>query len=180
MRFFHCHHGVAAVEMAIIFPILICIYIFTYEIANIYSFSKRITRVAGSIGDIVAQENSINNRYLDNFSLLAKATMYPYSYNSINHKISIKIVGYWIDDRSVIHRKWFWSSDKSSSSNCKIPDSMIDNSVFIVCSDVSGSYPYTIFPKDFSPSYIKDIKINRTFYYRQRLGEIITCYDCIN
>ena len=47
--------GAGAIEFAILFPVLIMLYIGAFEITIGLSVSKRVTRAAGTIADIVTQ-----------------------------------------------------------------------------------------------------------------------------
>ncbi|MBY7649493.1 MAG: hypothetical protein C4617_03150 [Candidatus Liberibacter europaeus] len=173
LRFPRCQDGVAAIEMAIIFPVLLLIYIATYEIIMMYSYSKRVTRVASSVGDIVSQETNINTQYLNNFSFLAKATMFPY----VKKNVSISVVGYWIDKDKRVSVKWKWPANTPDFKD-SIPPSMIDESTFLVRSSASAEYGFHVFSSNLLPSKLSTITIDKVYYYRQRLGDQILCSNC--
>lgn len=125
-RFFCRKNGVAAIEMALIFPVLLIIYIGVYEITLMYSFSKRLTRVASYVGDMVAQEAIINQKFLRSFNNFLDATMLPYRLQ----KRTIAITGYWIDEKNQVKRMWYWPADSGSIKD-DIPKSIMDRSFYV-------------------------------------------------
>ncbi|MBA5723584.1 TadE/TadG family type IV pilus assembly protein [Candidatus Liberibacter sp.] len=174
-RMIRCENGVAGIEMAIILPLLLIIYMGTYQITILYSTSKRMTRIASSIGDFVAQEVSINSTYLNNLKRFAESVMLPYKINDL----SITVSGYWIDDKGVATRQWLLSSNSHPSAVSKSsppPSTIADKNTFVVCSEVFMKHPVDFFMT--TPSVM--IPLKSVYYYRQRLGQKVVCIgrDC--
>ncbi|ACT57044.1 TadE/TadG family type IV pilus assembly protein [Candidatus Liberibacter asiaticus] len=174
LRFLSRENGVVAVEMAIILPILLLIYMAVYEITMLYTLSKRLTRFASHMGDMVAQETSINKQYLQGFENFLRATMYPY--RTPNH--SIIVTGYWLDNKQIVRKMWNWSSSNVKVEREDIPASIKDASTFIVRAEVSINYRTLVFSKILPDSLKGDIVLRKVYYYRQRLGDQIVCRDC--
>ncbi|MEG8099182.1 TadE/TadG family type IV pilus assembly protein [Candidatus Liberibacter brunswickensis] len=174
LRFFSMVDGVAAIEMAFIFPVLLLIYLSVFEITMLYTFSKRLTRVSSYIGDIVAQETLVSKQYFQGFKKFSDATMYPY----VNNDCSINISGYWIDKNKKSLEKWHWSSGTvNNKQNLDIPYSIKDYSTFIVRAEVSMTY-HPIILSIILPKNLDNIVFDKVFYYRQRLGDEVVCKDC--
>ncbi|CAL9914353.1 Pilus assembly protein [Candidatus Liberibacter solanacearum] len=171
-RFFCRKNGIAAIEMALIFPVLLIVYIVVYEITLMYSFSKRLTRVASYVGDMIAQETIINQKFLYSFNTFLDATMLPYR---LKQK-TIAITGYWVDEKNQVKRMWYWPADSGSIKD-DIPKSIIDPSTFIVRASVSTKY-HMVLETPLLPFTSSDIDMNKVYYYRQRLGDQIECKDC--
>lgn len=64
-RFLLARRGVAAVEFALILPIMLLVYIGTVEASALISMDRRVQTVAGSVGDLVArQQKSVTSAEL--------------------------------------------------------------------------------------------------------------------
>ncbi|AKK20334.1 TadE/TadG family type IV pilus assembly protein [Candidatus Liberibacter africanus] len=175
LRFLSRKNGVAAIEMAFIFPVLLLIYFSVFEITMLYSLSKRLTRVASNIGDMIAQESSIDKSYLEDFEKLLTSTMYPYIFNDC----SIMITGYWVDSDKKVTKKWSWSSPNIGITVKEdVPNSIKDYSSFVVRTEVTMKYQTFLMSRIFPNSLNGIIPLDKVFYYRQRLGGEVICRDC--
>jgi hypothetical protein len=68
MRFGHASEGVAAVEFALILPLLLFLYIGTMEASSLIIMDRRVQTVAGTLGDLVARSNKeITTAELNNY-----------------------------------------------------------------------------------------------------------------
>lgn len=81
--------GVAAVEFALILPLLLTLYLGSVELSSAISVDKRISTVSGSLGDLVARsDGSISTSTLDDYFLAASATMAPYDSTGVRQVVS--------------------------------------------------------------------------------------------
>src|SRR5882672_5866985 len=77
-RFWRACEAFAAAEFAMIAPIMITMYFGAAELTDGYAASAKVTSVASTAADLVAQENSICNAEMaDTFSAL-DAIIFPY------------------------------------------------------------------------------------------------------
>lgn len=58
-RFAGASEGVAAVEFALILPLMLFLYIGTMEAGSLIIMDRRVQTVAGSLGDLVARSNKV-------------------------------------------------------------------------------------------------------------------------
>src|SRR5690606_26993438 len=67
-RFSHDRRGAAAVEFALVVPLLLLLYLGTVEASALYTVDRRIVTISGTMGDLVARVNgSISQATLDDF-----------------------------------------------------------------------------------------------------------------
>jgi len=78
-RLWSDRHGVGAVEFALIAPLLLMIYITVFELTIGLSISKRVTRAAGTIADLVTQQQeSVSDSFLNSMEHVAQSIFVPY------------------------------------------------------------------------------------------------------
>lgn len=71
--------GVAAVEFALILPVLLLLYIGSVEASALISMDRRVQTVAGSLGDLVARSNkTLASGTLSDYFRAAGGLMTPY------------------------------------------------------------------------------------------------------
>ena len=76
--------GVAAIEFALIVPILIALYFGAVEFSNAMTVDRRVTSIASSAADLAAQVEEVNaNEVLDIFNA-SRSIMQPYDTNGIS------------------------------------------------------------------------------------------------
>jgi Flp pilus assembly protein TadG len=72
--------GAAAVEFALIAPLLITLYLGTLEISHGLEVNKKVGRAASTIGDLISQEpNDLTKAVLDPYLNIGKSAIQPYS-----------------------------------------------------------------------------------------------------
>lgn len=76
--------GVAAVEFAIVLPILALLFLGTFETGQALTVDRRVTQAASSVADIIAQGDTINDAGLANVVTLAETIMRPYDGNALD------------------------------------------------------------------------------------------------
>lgn len=71
--------GVAAVEFALVLPIMLMVYLGTTEASALISMDRKVQSVAGALGDLVARENAtISRTTLQDYFQASSGIMSPY------------------------------------------------------------------------------------------------------
>ncbi|WP_434729746.1 TadE/TadG family type IV pilus assembly protein [Rhizobium binae] len=171
--------GAGAIEFAILFPVLVMLYIGAFEITIGLSVSKRATRAAGSIADLVTQQQSITKSTLTEMRSVATAIFVPYNSTSL----TLKITGITVDASANAKVLWSWAQDGSApyaknTAVSGIPADMKTANSFLVRTELSIPYTMFLFAPNFMPDGMRTITISRSYFYRQRQGESIPCGDC--
>ncbi|KAA1185990.1 pilus assembly protein [Rhizobium tropici] len=177
-RFVRDERGVGAIEFAILFPVLLMLYLGAFELTVGLNVSKRASRAAGSIADIVSQQSSVTKSVLATMPSVAGAIFAPYGTTGT----TLKITGIAIDATGKATVAWSWAQDGtapySSGTTITVPANMNQASTFLVRSELSLPYQLISFGANFLPSGTNQITISRQYYYRQRVGNSISCSDC--
>lgn len=99
--------GAGAIEFAILFPVLIMLYIGAFEITIGLSVSKRVTRAAGTVADLITQQQSVTKSALAQMPSVATAIFVPYNSTAL----TMKITGVTIDASANAKVLWSWAQD---------------------------------------------------------------------
>ncbi|WP_244475451.1 TadE/TadG family type IV pilus assembly protein [Rhizobium sp. Leaf311] len=169
--------GLGAVEFAIIFPILLSLYITAFELTIGFSVYKRATRAAGAIADLVSQPQTVNKAYLATMTDVASAVFAPYQTTGMTLKIS----GIQIDANKVARIAWSWEQSGKPAYNegtiVSIPNNFKQANGFIIHSELTIPHSLLMFMSSLS-STITPITISRDYYFAKREADPITCGDC--
>lgn len=177
-RFGKDRRGVGAVEFAIIFPILVALYLTSFELTLAYSAFKRASHATASINDLISKKNSVDKAYLRTTPVVTQAIFAPHNANGLKLKIS----GIKIDDKTQAKIAWSWSWDGTegkpytAGSSVTVPKGLLIASTFLVHVELSVDHNLLMFMPNLS-SDVQKIPIGREYYFKQRDQEI-TCSDC--
>jgi Flp pilus assembly protein TadG len=170
--------GVGGVEFALIAPLLLGLYITAFELTIGLSVSKRVTRSASTIADLVTQQSKVATTDLQQMINVTKVIFTPYQ----TQNLSIKITGVTLDTASNPTVAWSWAQDGSRpyavGTVVNVPTDMRAPSTFLVRAEVSVTHQLLMFMPGLMPSQWKTLTLSREFYYRQRVGSSITCDGC--
>jgi Flp pilus assembly protein TadG len=172
--------GASAIEFAFLAPILVAIYVSSFEITTGYSVSQKTLKAAGSIADIVTRQDSVDKAFLSEMVDTAESTIAP----SAALGLKLKITGVTIDSSGNAKVLWSWNESGGApytkGSTVTVPSDMKKPSSFLVRSELSIQHTMLLFfgsPNSLQPSS-RTITIKREFFYRQRLGTDVPCSDC--
>ncbi len=178
-RFAHDRRGVGAIEFAIIFPVLVMLYLGAFEITIGLSVSKRTTRAAGSIADIITQQQSVTKSSLTDIAKAAPAIFAPYDSSGL----SLKVTAIQIDGSANPTVLWSWAQSGAApyaknSAVSDVPTEMKKANSFLIRTELSIPYTLLVFAPSFLPAETRTITISRSYFYRQRQNGNIPCGDC--
>jgi Flp pilus assembly protein TadG len=87
LRFGRDRKGLAAVEFALIAPVMIVMFFGASELSSAVDCNARVGRVASTVADLVAQSTTVSSSDTANFFAAANTVLYPYA--SANAKIVV-------------------------------------------------------------------------------------------
>lgn len=171
--------GGAAIEFAIIAPVMLLIFFGTAELSQGIQADRKVTLAAGAISDIVARTDTINTDGLRNIFTAATYILRPFP--PTNFKATITAID--IDSKGVSSVSWkvnmAWSGGSASATVSKdktvgtIPNDIKVPGRSLIKSDVS--YPYETSSKFF----IKTLSLTETFFARPRRDSgKVDCSTC--
>lgn len=170
--------GIGGVEFALIAPLLLALYITSFELTIGLSVSKRVTRTASTIADLVTQQSKVSTSDLQQMISVANGIYMPYT----PENLKIKITGITLDASSNPTVAWSWAQDGSrpysNGSAVNVPTDMRSPSTFLVRAEVSATHELLMFMPGIMPNSLQTLTLSREFFYRQRVGTSITCDGC--
>jgi Flp pilus assembly protein TadG len=183
-RFAADREGVGAIEFAILFPVLVMLYIGAFEITIGLSISKRVSRAAGTVADMVTQQESVTKSILSQMPRVAEGVFAPYG----TANLDMKITAIQIDADAKPTVLWSWAGDTTGdtlpapyakgSAVSDVPESIRTADSFLIRAEVGIPYTMFLFAPDFLPESTRTITISRSYFYRQRQDDPVTCSDC--
>jgi Flp pilus assembly protein TadG len=95
-RFSRNERATAAVEFALIMPVLLLLYFGSMEASVLYTADKRVNTISATVGDLIAQWNpddgTIASATLDTYFASATGIMAPYSATGLKQVVSLIFV----------------------------------------------------------------------------------------
>jgi len=162
--------GVAAVEFALILPIMIALYIGGLEVSDGYTIKRKVTNATSALGDLVARTEDIKVSEMDNILDAAEAVIAPYAASNLK----IKLSGVSVDSDSVAKVVWGVARNDTclkKDTTIILPDGVNLADSFLVVAEIHYDFEPVI-------GYVitGGVDISDTFYLRPRLSGTIT-YD---
>lgn len=157
--------GVAALEFALIAPIVLFMYVGVVEVGNLLTVQRRVESVVSTAADLTAQVKKVSDSDLSDISDASKSILAPYDTTQL--KIVISSV---VADASN-NGKVAWSYSKNGSvravgSAYALPPGTTEANSSVIVAEVTYAYqPVLDLKKVFSPGALN---LQRTFYARPR------------
>lgn len=169
-RFGVDQRGVAAVEFALIAPVLITLYMGLAEMCQAYIAQKRAAHVTSQVADIVAQTDVVTKDNIADIFAIGAQVLKPFSTTTLNMRVSAITRG---NDGVA---KVVWSQGQgmtARSGNVTIPAGLIDNGESIIMSETTYAYQSQL-----AKLLPGTTNFSSTYYLRPRLVEQVGCSDC--
>ena len=135
--------GIAAVEFALLLPLMLTLYLGTVEVSQGISADRKVTMTARTVADLVSQTTTINNAGMNDILAASTAVMYPFSTNNL--KVTVTAVN--IDANGKATVTWsdsYNGTARAVGSTITLPAALVVNSSSLVWSEVQYIYTPTI------------------------------------
>ena len=185
-RFRRDRKGVAAVEFALIVPLLLAMYLGTMEVSNGVSLNKRVARMASAVADLVAQQEDVSKTDLEEIMKIGEAILYPYTADK--PKITITAI-----DVDATYPQWgkvAWSRQQKKDGNyvagaakgadINVPNRLRIDGTFVILVRAEVKYiPVVtwVTGKDQNGNAV-GINISEQYWLHPRLTDDIACTNC--
>lgn len=174
-RWRHDDRGIAAIEFAMIVPIMFFMFVGTIEMSQAITVDRRVTQIASSVADLVAREKAVTSAQLVTVTDIAKVLMRPYDTSLL--KMNIISVGAKPTVTPVTVTKVCWSypfqgptHTYAKGESYTLPNNaIIDPGSSVVVTEVE--YNYT--PLIFSYFITATTKLQDKFYLKPRVSSMI-------
>ncbi|HHK74553.1 MAG TPA: hypothetical protein ENJ57_05245, partial [Rhizobiales bacterium] len=75
--------GIAAIEFALIAPIMVAFYLITVEFQDYFTVDRKLTALTSALGDVVSQDDVITNKEMNDVMKAVATMMTPYETSSL-------------------------------------------------------------------------------------------------
>ncbi|MBZ9739377.1 MULTISPECIES: TadE/TadG family type IV pilus assembly protein [unclassified Mesorhizobium] len=190
VRFWSNRRGVAAVEFALIAPILLIMYFMTMEASQAIETSKKVSRIGSMVADLVTQQPTIAKADLDAIMKIGTLTLQPYSRSVPD--ITITAIQITTDATPKVNVVWSrkvvngtYSVGATAGTATTVPTALKVAGTFLVRVDSTLAYkPIVSWTTDsqqklgFVETLAKGMTMSETYYLRPRRSVTIPCSDC--
>jgi len=165
-RFRRAKDGLAAVEFAMLAPVLVALFLGSIELCNALNCQQKVGGMASTAADLVAQETAVARGDLSNVYSAVNSIVYPFS------TAGLRIVITSIVDNSGTS-KVAWScaqngSPRSVGSTMTLPTGVMSSGGSVILAEIT--YPYTSTLSDYITG---TVNMTETFYARPRRSTTI-------
>jgi len=174
-RFRACASGVAAIEMAMVLPVLLIAYFGLVDLANAISASRRVTTAASTMADLVTQASnpSTSRAELQGFFQAASSIMSPFSTSGL----AVELYGYRLSS-NVVSQTWRHTNGVACPQGARPVNLELVRQLATETNDVIvARVCYTVAP---IIGYVIEANINLSdqMALRPRYTSRIACSDC--
>ena len=132
--------GIAAVEFAVIVPLILTLFFGLVEFSNGVAVDRKISLVARTLSDLTSQSVSVSDLDLTNFTTVGKAVLTPYSASPL----VATITELYVDPNTGV-AKVIWSKGAAPrSGNVTIPSQLQVKGTYLIFAEVEYRYVPTI------------------------------------
>ncbi|MEH2520520.1 Flp pilus assembly protein TadG [Bradyrhizobium sp. AZCC 1610] len=160
--------GVAAVEFAMIIPVMAVLLLGTFELSSAVAVNRKVVLMARTLSDLTSQNTEVTTAQLDNFFNASKAIMTPYPWTPVKATITELYV-----DPDTKQARVQWSKGVAPHEEKKIipiPAALQTGGTYLIFSEVSYNFipgtTWFIFEKD-------GIKLSDFSYTRPRYSKCV-------
>ena len=152
--------GAAALEFALIFPVLFILHIAAVEALGAYQAQRKVSHIAAAIADITAQNRTVTTAELDDVLKASVSMIYPYPNASVQQRVSSLSA----NGSGSVSTDWTVKKGYTSSDGPSVPSGYLAANESVIVTDVVYDYRPT-----FGLFMPEIIRFKRHAYVRPRL-----------
>lgn len=159
--------GVAAVEFALIAPILITLFLGAFEFSQAITVDRKLTALASSTADLVAQTEDIDDTEMQNIFQASTVILTPFGTGSL----TVIVSGITIDgsgDATVTWSDTYQGTARPTGSSVSLPPALIVNNTCLVMSETTYNFKSVV-----GQFLTSGVNMDDTFYLRPRASDCV-------
>ncbi|HVM99192.1 MAG TPA: TadE/TadG family type IV pilus assembly protein [Caulobacteraceae bacterium] len=165
--------GVAAVEFALLLPILMLLYFGVVELTQGAMTAERAAHTASTIGDLVAQNTSVTSAEVADIFSVGDTVMYPYPTTTLQMRVSSLAADTHGNVTVVWSQALGMAKRQAGVSVSGLPANVINANESVVMSETKYTYASV-----FGQVLPSPITFSNVYYLHPRLSPQVTCADC--
>lgn len=173
-RFHRNNSGIAALEFALVLPVMLVLYLGGIEVTDGLVLKRKVSHTASAIADLVAQDTAIaSTAEMQDIFNAGTAILSPYT----TSKLKVSVVAITMDASKKATVSWSQAFNGGScaakGSSVSVPADLQSANGFLI--RVTTDYAYT---PDFGYVLTGTIPLTERFYQAPRSGKAITGPSC--
>ncbi len=183
-RFRRDRRGVAALEFALIAPLLILLFVGVNELSQAMIVQRKVSHTASAIGDLTAQVATVSKSDVDAIFAAGTATMAPYEGTGLN----LTLTSITADKDAKAQIDWSRNSTASGGAGRTTLDSDFPKELVavkgdtVIMAEATYTYnsPFNLVVSMANKEKFKSVKglvLSESFYLRPRRIKVV-CSDC--
>ncbi|MFD1988235.1 TadE/TadG family type IV pilus assembly protein [Mesorhizobium newzealandense] len=186
IRFWSDRRGIAAVEFALIMPLLLIMYFVTMEASQAIETSKKVSRIGSMVADLITQQPTIVKADIDAIMQIGTVTLQPYTRSAPS--ITVTAIQVTTDATPLVQvvwsRKLVNGVASAGPTTTTVPATLKVGGTFLIRVDSNLGYKPVITWSAGSQqklgltSAFNNISMGETYYLRPRRSVTIPCSDC--
>ena len=189
-RFRDDMRGIAAIEFALVVPLMLVMYLGTIEISAAVSINRKVSRIASTIADLVTQQTEVAKTDLKGIMEIGEALLFPYdSDKPVITIVAIDVESGYPKGGKVVwarrdYRGTFDNGGYVKNADIDVPKDLRINGSFLIRVDTSLDYIPIVHwligdtVGTVNTNGVGIIAMKERYYLRPRLGADIGCTDC--
>jgi len=165
--------GAAAVEFALLLPLMALIYFGVVEVTQGAMTEQRVAHTASAIGDLVAQSSTVTSAQVGDIFTVGDAIMTPYPTSGLQMRISSLTA----DSNGNVTVAWSQAQGMGAMTKGSTVSGLPANVVNAGESVIMGQTRYA-YRSVFGVVLPQPIVFSETYYLHPRLSTQVTCADC--
>ena len=189
-RFRDDMRGIAAIEFALVVPLMLVMYLGTIEISAAVSINRKVSRIASTVADLVTQQTEVAKTDLKGIMEIGEALLFPYdSDKPVITIVAIDVESGYPKGGKVVwarrdYRGTFDNGGYVKNADIDVPKDLRINGSFLIRVDTSLDYIPIVHwligdtVSTVNTNGVGIIAMKERYYLRPRLGADIGCTDC--
>lgn len=153
--------GAAAIEFALIFPVLFALNIAAAEALMVYQAQRNVAHIAATMADITAQSRTVTNQELTDILTASSVMIHPFPVSSLQQRVSSLSA----NGSGTVSTDWTAKRDYSPTAGPTVPSGYLLANESVIVTDVIYDYRPT-----FGLFLPETIRFSRKAYSRPRLS----------
>jgi len=182
-RFRSDRSAAAAVEFVLVVPLIVLAYLGAIDLTEGIETDKNVSRAAGIMADIVAQQSIVSRAQLDDIVEIGEATIFPYDRAKPGIRITAIQVATSTSANPPATVVWSYSNGALSAdarnTTIDIPSSLRTSGTFLIKVEMALTYvPITTWGMRDLVSVNGGLPLAETYYLSPRISSTIPCPSC--
>jgi Flp pilus assembly protein TadG len=163
-----CERGAAAIEFALVAPMLILFHLGAVEVVQAFEAHRRVAHVAAALADLTAQNRTVSTADMNDILQAGALLITPFPSNKLGERIS----SFTADSGGTVNKDWTVTQNWTAGGSPSVPATYLQAGESVIVADVSFN-----FQSLFSLVLPNAVIMQKHAYLRPRLSSQVSKSD---